>query len=276
MRLTFPRPGTIQPLALVPTLAAIINILLTRPVVTSGAAIFSYLPTFYVITHEFGNTGATLERSPDYSIEQTMSQVNRFKWVRPRYTTAGTYGPGFYQYGLYKMRQLPAQFFNGTIFAPPFTYADIIVPKGSWGLNKALIIRYAWQLLWNGTPPPGGMTLNELVQPSSYPAVLVPGASGPPATVPIQSAIGERILIRLNNAIWGADFPDALAGGRFWDNGGTQLIIAIATSIPDTWWATEEHILLKVSDSRDSGVFSLNFLWIEAFLEQGTNLGALT
>lgn len=205
-----------------------------------------------------------------------MGQLNRFKYIRARYTPSHAWGPGFYQYGLYKMRQLPSQTFNGPIFAPPFTYAQCIVPKGSWGFNKALIIRYAWQLLWNSTPLPPGMSLQELISFPTYGGYIVPGTTGPPAAVPIASAIGERILIRLNDSIWGADFPLALDKGRFWDNGGTEYIIAMPTAIPDSWFAAEQTLSFQVSDPTDSGAFNLNMLWIEAFLEQGTNLGALT
>lgn len=220
--------------------------------------------------------GGTFPQQKQFRYPNDMGQVNRFKYIRARYTPNPAYGPGYFNYGLYKMRQLPSQFFNGTIFTPPFTYAQCIIPKGSWGFNKALIIRYAWQLLWNSTPPAPGMQLQELINFPTIGSVLVPGASGTPAAVPVQSGIGERVCIRLNNSIWMADMPYAEYLGRMWDNGGNELVINGAPSLPDSWFASEQIIKFQVSDSTDSGIFSLNMLWVEAFLEQGTNLGALT
>ena len=174
------------------------------------------------------------------------------------------------------MRQLPSQFFTAGTSAPPQTYMQCIVPRGSWGFNKLLLMRIGYQLLYNSLPNPPGLQLNELVNLSGLGSNLWPSSAGTPPTNPISYSVQERALVRINNTVWAFDYSDIYAHSYFHANDGTEYFFECASGIPDTWFAAEQTISLEVSDPSDSNNYQIIPIWCEAFLEQGTNLGALT
>lgn len=204
-----------------------------------------------------------------------MSSKTRYKWIRAIPGVIAASDPGYYSYNLPNMKQIPTQIFTAISAAGPSTLASAFVPANSWAMGKLLMIRafYVMTLPGAGTPPTyniaEGLGITGAgVTPLPTPAAFIPA----PGTF---STWIQRHLIRIDPDIWVLDQGDCMQFNfaNFTDN--VQHVIQVPALVPPYDYTAQIQVdLLATIPPTYPGV-TMQCMWCESFLEQGTNLGKL-
>jgi len=205
-----------------------------------------------------------------------MGSIQRFKYNRPVTILPNTGQPPYYRYTLKNMRQIATQLGSGTAGSGIKTIFQAFVPAGSWAQGKAVMIRGIWRMVQLLPSGPPAYNIAETVDIQTN-VLGVPGDPGPfVPSIGTATRYIERVFIRQD--------PDIL----FFDRG-----INMENSFANQ--ATTADLVGTLPASGGSFDYTLNFpidlnfnlttiyagmtftgVWMEAFLEQGTNLGTLS
>ena len=205
-----------------------------------------------------------------------MSRLSRFKWEKTITPPSGTGYPGFYNNQLSTMRQIPSQ--AGTAFAGggPTAVFSAYVPGGSWGMQKNLFIRGAYSLTFGpGIPVPGYNILETIYSPQLG-SVSLPAGAGFLATPGYFSTWIQRNLIRVDPDILMMDLGDCMQHNWANSNNNIAHVLTIGASLPPYDYTQPMQIDLQLDLPGTYPGATATGLWMEAFLEQGTNLGKIT
>jgi hypothetical protein len=204
-----------------------------------------------------------------------MSSITRFKWQRPIPPDGTTFGPGYYRYNLNNMRQLQSVTYAMPSGTGPTIMASCYVPAGSWGEGKSIIFRMCFA---KNFPPASWTTSVFLGQ-----GILITGAAGvpigaPSSFVPVSGTWYDYIefkLIRIDPNILLIDMNGA------YQYDGLGYIVPVNTinlipPVPPPFpYEVQMEIDFTVTIPFSTPPWTLTGIWVQAFLEAGTNLGTL-
>jgi hypothetical protein len=204
-----------------------------------------------------------------------MSSKQRFKWIRALPATTDGRQPDYFRYSIKNMRQLPS--LPGTAIAGGGATAIIscFVPASSWAMQKSLFIRGWYQLTFPGGPAVPGYSITEAV------SITGGGTFNYPIPPPFTATPGafttwiERNFIRIDPDIWFLDRGDVMQFNfaNFDDN--ISHVIQAPPGLPPYDFSSQIQIDILATLPGTFPGATLQCMWAEAFLEQGTNLGKL-
>jgi hypothetical protein len=204
-----------------------------------------------------------------------MSANSKFKWIRATPLTIANTNQDFYHYSLKNMRQIPSK--PGIALANNVSAAvmTVTIPAGSWALHKRLLLRGVLKL----TIPPGMMpptyNISEHIVTSQSAALALPTA---PAFVPVAqtfSAFRMHSFIRVDPNM--LTYNDGDCDQHATMNQTDAIQHAIAFFPPAAAWDYTQQITLTLNMTLPNTIIGarVDCLWVEAFIEQGTNIGKL-
>jgi hypothetical protein len=205
-----------------------------------------------------------------------MSTLTRFKYIRAIPFADQSHQPGYHRFTQKKMRQIPTTLGTATSPASAVPVISAIVPGGSWGNLKMVLIRGIYQLTFpTGTPVPLYSIEEQTVDSQGGIATFIQAPSFT-ATAGAFSTFFERRFIRFDPNILVIDEWETFQFGRANLYDGT--LHAYATDATAPPYDFTQDITLNNIFSLPGSYPSAEITgqWAEAFLEQGINLGTLT
>ena len=174
------------------------------------------------------------------------------------------------------MRQLGCAPFNAVAGGGIMPIMTTIVPAGSWGEGKILMIRGYYTIVLPSPVPPGtGEVWDYITTSQTDPCILNDGLL-PDGVSGGQVNWIERCVIRIGGALAMLDRGQCLqfTFGSEWD--GLEDVQLIAATVPPLDFSVAITVSLAMKLDASLTLAAATTQYCEAFLEQGTNLGTLS
>lgn len=204
-----------------------------------------------------------------------MSKITRFKWERALPPAGAPGNPAFTLFSKRPLRQLASTVGIASEGAGYQMVFEAFVPKNSWGYNKLVLVR---AVLNRSTTVNSGIivcNVESQISVSQANAVNIGNASGFFPQINSNTYSREFRFIRIDPYIYMLNSWEQVPGPDLNSPSYVDWATPIAAIVPPFDYTQEITLQFQASCTGAGSGLQLGGLWCEAFLEQGTNLGAL-
>lgn len=205
-----------------------------------------------------------------------MSRINRFKYQRAEPSIQMPGQSGFFRWNLKNMKQIPASTSTAVDSGGPTPVFSAFVPGSSWAQGKILMIRGWYDFIIPAGPFPPTYDVQEgiISSQSALHAFL-----GLPPFLPIAGQSRnwiQRDIIRIDPDLWYFDIGETSVNSFANSYQNLQYVAPMGATAPP--YDFSQPIQIDLTFDMIGGIAGAQIVgrFVEAFLEQGTNLGALS
>lgn len=174
------------------------------------------------------------------------------------------------------MRQIPSQINTAIGGGGATAVFSAFIPGDSWATSKNMFMRGFYQLTFPAGPPVPGYNILETIYCPQFGIQALPAAGPFVATTGTYSTWIQRNFIRVDPDIWMMDLGDCMQFNWANFDDGVNHVLQVPATIPPYDYTQPIQIDLQFALPGGFPGAILQPIWMEAFLEQGTNLGRLS